>query len=77
MGEGFDGGLGAEFDAADEDGRNGWLSVGNGGVPTEAEIKKMVWKLTPRLVRPLPTPESITQFLCQVTAALQPSKSKA
>ena len=44
-------------------------------VPTEEEIKTMVVKLTPRLVRALPTPESIAQFLCEMTAALQPSAS--
>jgi hypothetical protein len=42
-------------------------------IPTEAEIKKMVVKLTPRLVQALPTPESITQFIREMTAALQPS----
>jgi hypothetical protein len=42
-------------------------------IPTEAAIKKMVVKLTPGLVRALPTPESVTQFLREMTAALQPS----
>ena len=41
--------------------------------PTEAEIKKIVVKLKPGLLRSLPTPESITQFLREMTAALQPS----
>ena len=41
--------------------------------PTEAKIKEMVVKLTPGLLRSLPTPESITQFLREMTAALQPS----
>jgi hypothetical protein len=40
-------------------------------IPTEAEIKRMVVKLTPGLLRSLPTPESITQFLRAMTAALQ------
>ena len=42
-------------------------------IPTEAEITKMVVKLTPRLVRALPTSECITQFLREMTDALQPS----
>ena len=46
-------------------------------VPTEDEIKEMVAKLTPRLVRVLTTPESITKFLREMTAALQPSVSSA
>jgi hypothetical protein len=46
-------------------------------VPTEDEIKEMVAKLTPRLVRVLTTPESITKFLREITAALQPSVSAA
>jgi hypothetical protein len=46
-------------------------------VPTKEEIKKMVVKLTPRLLRALPTPESIAQFLRGMTAALQPSNSAA
>jgi hypothetical protein len=40
--------------------------------PTGAQVKKMVEKLAPRLVRALPTPDSITQFLREMTAALQP-----
>jgi hypothetical protein len=46
-------------------------------LPTEAAIKKMVEKLTPGLVRALPTPDSVTQFLRQMTAALRPSGSPA
>jgi hypothetical protein len=42
-------------------------------VPTEDEIKEMVAKLTPRLVRLLTTPESIANFLREMAAALQPS----
>jgi len=42
-------------------------------IPTEAEIKKIVEKLKPGLLRSLPTPESITLFLREMTAALQPS----
>jgi hypothetical protein len=42
-------------------------------VPTEDEIKEMVAKLTPRLVRVLTTQESITKFLQEIAAALQPS----
>jgi hypothetical protein len=44
-------------------------------VPTEDEIKEMVAKLTPRLVRVLTTPESIASFLREMAAALQPSAS--
>jgi hypothetical protein len=44
-------------------------------VPTEDEIKEMVAKLTPRLVRVLTTPESIDKFLREMAAALQPSVS--
>jgi hypothetical protein len=46
-------------------------------VPTEGEIKEMVAKLTPRLVRVLTTPESITKFLREMAAALHPSVSAA
>ncbi len=41
--------------------------------PTEAQVKKLVEKLKPGLLRSLPTPESITQFIREMTAALQPS----
>jgi hypothetical protein len=44
-------------------------------VPTEDEIKAMVMKLTPRIVRVLTTPESIANFLLEMAAALQPSIS--
>jgi hypothetical protein len=44
-------------------------------IPTEEEIKKMVVRLTPRLVRVLPTQETIAQFLHEMTEALQPSGS--
>jgi hypothetical protein len=46
-------------------------------VPTEDEIKEMVAKLTPRLVRVLTTPESTAKFLREMAAALQPSASAA
>jgi hypothetical protein len=46
-------------------------------VPTEDEIKEMVAKLTPRLVRVLTTPESTAKFLREMAAALQPSVSAA
>jgi hypothetical protein len=46
-------------------------------IPTEEKIKTMVVKLTPRLLRALPTPETITQFLREMTTALQPSGSVA
>ena len=46
-------------------------------VPTEDEIKEMVAKLTPRLVRVLTTPESIASFLREMAAALQPSASES
>ena len=46
-------------------------------IPTEEKIKTMVVKLTPRLLRALPTPETIMQFLREMTAALQPSGSVA
>lgn len=32
LGRGFDGGVAAEVEAADEEGQNGWFSVRNGGV---------------------------------------------
>lgn len=59
------------------DGKNGKRLSEAISVPTEAEIKKMVVKLAPRLVRSLPTPESVAQFLREMTAALQPSDSAA
>jgi hypothetical protein len=46
-------------------------------VPTEDEIKEMVAKLTPRLVRVLTTPESTAKILREMAAALQPSASAA
>ena len=46
-------------------------------VPAEDEIKEMVAKLTPRLVRVLTTPESISDFLREMAAALQPSVTAA
>lgn len=55
------------------EGENGKRLTEAISTPTEAEIKKMVVKLTPGLLRSLPTPESITQFLREMTAALQPS----
>jgi hypothetical protein len=59
------------------EGENGKRLTEALSVPTEEEIKKMVVKLTPRLLRALPTPESIVQFIREMTAALQPSNSAA
>ena len=55
------------------DGENGKRLTEAISAPTEEEIKKMVVKLTPRLVLALSTPESIAQFLREMTAALQPA----
>jgi hypothetical protein len=57
------------------DGKNGKRLSEAISIPTEEEIKKLVVKLTPRLVRVLTTPESIAQFLREMAVALQPSGS--
>ena len=57
------------------EGNNGKRLTEAISVPTEVKIKTMVAKLMPRLVRALPTPDSIAQFLREMTAALQSSGS--